>query len=282
MPDVPPDRLKLADFLRSGEACHFAERTIRGGETVPLHRHDFIEVFWISHGGGTELRPQKPQPLQAGDLAFVSADHVHGFAAGAEGLTICNLAFPTRAWTQLRARYDDALPNRFCGKSSRASVPQLLGLLEDASDELRRGARTRLALDRFLLRIDAALASRNESTIPDWLSDATRRLNDDPQIDLTDGPAVLVKLCDRTPEHVARCCREHLDRTPTDIVDEARVRRAAKLLANTDRPVLQIGYDAGFNNVGHFHARFRHWFGQTPRHYRMRARATIRTERSSD
>ena len=280
MPRQRHSRLRFADFLTPGEACHFAERTLRPPEQIPLHSHDFIELFWISQGSGSEQTNATAGQLSVGDFVFVSADHVHGFVPDKLGLTICNLAFAKSHWTALCARYGDALTDRFNAIEPRRRfrVPQILGLLDQAADELRRGLRSKLVLDRFLLWIDATLSAQGKMGAPNWLTDAIRTITENTDADLTGGPLALVATCGRSAEHVARSCRKYFHRTPTDIIDEARVRRAARLLATTKRSVLDICFDSGFNNVGHFHARFRHWFGQTPRQYRLRSHATVRIE----
>jgi transcriptional regulator GlxA family with amidase domain len=43
----------------------------------------------------------------------------------------------------------------------------------------------------------------------------------------------------------------------------------ARLLTTTSRDILDIAYEAGFENMGHFYERFRAFFKTTPRRYRL-------------
>lgn len=52
------------------------------------------------------------------------------------------------------------------------------------------------------------------------------------------------------------------------LVNEARVRKAEALLAQTDRPVSSILYECGFNSRQRFNAVFRRYAGATPTEYR--------------
>jgi AraC family transcriptional regulator, dual regulator of chb operon len=272
-------RFHIREFLRPGEACHFAEAPIfsSGNEA---HTHDFVELFWVISGTGIEATAERDWTLEPGDLIFVpgAQDHRH-YATSSAPMIIRNLAFPTRHWTKLRARYGTQLTDPFAATTSlsrRFQLPHALGQLDEMSSELRSGQRDMLVLDRFLLRLDTLLISSGDSHqqhVPAWLKTAIGQMMNDPAFALVDGPAALVRACGRSAEHVARTCRTHLYRSPTQLFDEARCRRAAKLLVETDRSVLDICFDSGFNNVGHFHARFRHWYGHTPRTHRIRVRA---------
>ena len=47
-----------------------------------------------------------------------------------------------------------------------------------------------------------------------------------------------------------------------------RVKKAASLLEQTDRPVKEISYQLGFKNPYHFSRAFKQVLGQPPSHYR--------------
>lgn len=58
----------------------------------------------------------------------------------------------------------------------------------------------------------------------------------------------------------------------TDLVNEARLELAARLLRNRDRSIASIAFSAGFANHSGFSRAFHRWTGMTPRQYRARAR----------
>lgn len=61
-----------------------------------------------------------------------------------------------------------------------------------------------------------------------------------------------------------------------EYVVELKLSRAAQLLANTDRPVMEIALDSGFANLSNFNRHFLRYRKSTPREYRERLRSARR------
>ena len=72
---------------------------------------------------------------------------------------------------------------------------------------------------------------------------------------------------------MSRTCRATLGRTPTDIVNAARLERAAARLRESDAAIADIARGAGFGHMGTFHKAFKARFGHTPCAFRVRHRA---------
>jgi AraC family transcriptional regulator len=70
--------------------------------------------------------------------------------------------------------------------------------------------------------------------------------------------------------HFLRVFRQVTGTTPHQYLIGARLRLAARLLLDTDRPVTEIAYDVGFNDLSNFIRTFRRVIGETPREYRRR------------
>jgi AraC-like DNA-binding protein len=64
--------------------------------------------------------------------------------------------------------------------------------------------------------------------------------------------------------------------TPHQLRIAARIDRARRLLALTDRPVTDVCLDVGFSSLGSFSALFARRVGASPSAYRARVRATTR------
>ena len=56
-----------------------------------------------------------------------------------------------------------------------------------------------------------------------------------------------------------------LKKTPTRLINEMRMRHAATALSTTQQEIIDICYDCGLENVGHFYTLFRQTYGMTPR-----------------
>lgn len=62
--------------------------------------------------------------------------------------------------------------------------------------------------------------------------------------------------------------KSYLHTSPINYVLEYRLRRAAKLLSDTENSVCAIAQSTGFENVGYFCRKFKALFGVTPKEYR--------------
>jgi AraC family cel operon transcriptional repressor len=92
---------------------------------------------------------------------------------------------------------------------------------------------------------------------------------------LAEGVPALVRFAGRSPEHTARELRKYSGCTPTEFVNRLRIDHAARLLCTTDKSVLEIALDCGFENQGHFHRCFKTRFETTPLTYRKQNHAPI-------
>ncbi len=86
----------------------------------------------------------------------------------------------------------------------------------------------------------------------------------------------LARLAGRSPEHISREFRRYLDRTPTEVINDARTSHAADRLATTDDDIFSIVLGCGLENVSHFYRLFRARYICTPRVYRLRQQSAIR------
>lgn len=64
-----------------------------------------------------------------------------------------------------------------------------------------------------------------------------------------------------------RRVREELGQTPSELIIQFRLARAAALLTSQQGNMAEVAYAVGFRNVSHFVKRFRAQHGQTPAAY---------------
>ena len=67
-----------------------------------------------------------------------------------------------------------------------------------------------------------------------------------------------------------RKIKENLEQTPTEYIRSIRLNHAEKMLKTTNKTVLEIMYDCGFNNKAYFYREFSKKFGVTPKEYRLK------------
>ena len=78
----------------------------------------------------------------------------------------------------------------------------------------------------------------------------------------------LAAKCFYTPEHFSRSFKKYTGMTLKEYVFSCRVKKAARLLRETDLSVEQILSESGFTNRTAFFKRFSQSFGCTPLQYR--------------
>ncbi|ADL03570.1 helix-turn-helix transcriptional regulator [Lacrimispora saccharolytica] len=78
----------------------------------------------------------------------------------------------------------------------------------------------------------------------------------------------LASLANMNEQYFCRFFKKALGRTPTEYINDYRIRKAISLLETTDLPVMNICLDSGFFNLGNFLKIFRRYTGTTPLQYR--------------
>jgi transcriptional regulator GlxA family with amidase domain len=72
--------------------------------------------------------------------------------------------------------------------------------------------------------------------------------------------------------HFARQFKQSAGVTPHHYLTQKRLQRAQEMLAQTNLPLSEIAYAAGFSDQSHLARHFRHMLGTTPREFRWSQR----------
>ncbi len=75
-----------------------------------------------------------------------------------------------------------------------------------------------------------------------------------------------------SPAPFSRFFRRRMAKTFVSYVTEVRLSEACRLLLETDLTIVQIAFEAGFNNLSNFNRHFQNLRGMTPREYRNHTR----------
>ena len=268
-------QLRLGQIVAPGEYGHVARPQLTRRRTLGAHTHDFAEMFWVNAGRGWHLINGQRERLQQGDLWFIRPEDVHQLVpVGTESLAITNIAFPAEVLDWLRARYFSGEARWFWLPTTARGAFQMdavrLQELNAAADKLAVDPRDRLHFEHFLLGVFAGLGGPPVELglkgAPDWLREACRRIREPEP--LREGVPAFFRLSGRSPEHVARVVRATLGITPSEYVNRRRIEQAAFQLRMTARPVTEIAFDVGYENLSHFFHVFRRLSGTTPGGYR--------------
>lgn len=285
-------KLRIAHYLELAQASHFARVELRSPTPTDMHTHDFHEIFWVDSGRGTHWINSGSHPLYPGILMLIRAPDRHGFSVKPpESIHITNIAFACSTWESLWKRYLRTRPDPLLKPQHNLREfhldSQRLEDLQAAASLFQHGRRDRLITDGFLLAVMAALpldhshsgpAQPPASQAPAWIQQLHSHWSPDAFAAGTRGMAAR---SGKSPEHLARMLRRYLGKSPTDLLNDARMLFAARQLAVSDQPILQIALDCGIQNLGHFYALFHQHFHTSPARYRTRQRNILGAARPS-
>lgn len=273
-----PRPTKLLFGNRTIQGPYFHLTSVEWGRNrVPgFHTHDYPEIFWVTRGEWDHVLTGGVHRLSAGDVVLMRSTDAHQLRAGRGpgAFRFTNLALCPRVFAQLRSTYGSEVNALYDGSDAPRSLHLGSAALEQLEEEARALAlapHQRTHLDHFVLGVWTRFLATSVHTvpadgIPSWLQRALIEVQE-PEV-FSKGAAGLVALCGRCHEHVSRECRRHLGKTPTQVVNEARLRRAAKNLRLTAMSVIEIALECGFDNPAQFHRIFRQAYGTTPNRYR--------------
>jgi AraC-like DNA-binding protein len=242
------------------------------------HRHDFLELFYVSHGRGFHDHDAGSDPLAPGDLVVVHPRLRHRLRAAADSaLTFLNLVIAPRLAAEaelgvgaIREWRQPRPPpvRRLAGSDAQALMERLLDL------ERGDGCRDRLTALSFLLDLGWRLERQDRARGAPMPALARRLLAelDDPA-SLARGPSQIAGLLGCTREHLTRVTRRHLGASLVELLAERRLDQAARLLRHGGLAVSEVCRASGHRSVAHFYERFHRRFGVSPLRYRDGASA---------
>lgn len=91
----------------------------------------------------------------------------------------------------------------------------------------------------------------------------------DAQLDCEIKLADLAQLLDMSPFHFSRLFKQSTGKSPHQYLIQQRIERAKQLLKQTDRRIIDIAFECGFNSHSHLSKQFRQMMGVTPNVYRI-------------
>lgn len=264
--------------LPPGVSCSLVNWSYRNIEPALPHIHSFLEMFWVESGEGYHWINGERHLMSPGYLVLLQPHDSHSISAAREGgyVNFTNFAVQPSVWWRVERRLFARQRLFFSEPDYRRREMVLdemaLRRVRLLAADLEAGFLDSLTTEIFLTGLCGLLVNREKRReqargAPEWLVAAREAIRIFPNF--KDGVGAFVSRAGRSPEHVARECRKHFGKSPRDFVNEARLEYAAAQLCTSNHPILDIVFDAGFENVGHFYHLFHRQFGCSPRRYRL-------------
>lgn len=254
-------------------SLHFHET--EGAWEFESHTHkNYCELIYIGRGELNNTVNDQKNKLQAGDLMLVREKDYHQLRG--KNLIYYNLNIRTKGWIKV-------LEFMGCSKKVdnltvieplliKVSLEKRKWLLEelDRLFHYQKQVSANLLMLSFLTRLIAEIVfppeqiNQNEEC-PEWLSNLLISIEESQGIMTV---SELPKIAHKSHEHIARSCKKYFNSSPSTLISNQRLKRAALLLSHTDKSIVDIVYEVGYSNLSYFYSTFKRKYQLSPAAYR--------------
>jgi AraC-like DNA-binding protein len=259
------------------------------------HHHPEIEITLVVAGRGRRFVGDHIDNYDDGDLVLLGANLPHTWASE----DFVGMAYDTHPAIVIQfhpgclgerffelpemARIADLLERAkrglfFSGETRQKVARRMIEMTDQSGAPLLVGL---LSVLDWLSEADDAVPLASEGYTPSLRGAAQSRLDvvcrhiNEHFSESELGPAQLAPLVDMGPPAFCRFFKRATGRTVTEYTNELRIGRACRLLVESDRSIMDICFDVGFQNVSNFNRRFRALKKMSPRQFRKQCRRTI-------
>jgi len=271
--------LRHEEIFESGYSFHFANSSFKKGEKFVFHSHDFYEFTIVEKGILRQIINGEKKDLGVNTLCLIKPADVHSVSASPESkeVSIFNLAVTA----ELFEKAVDFLcidPERDIEFSIELPPDKQIGFMAKpealkVNYQWQDGKSLEIYVKEMIISMLVLLLKGNNTTSmlePSWLKYACDQMQK-PE-NYFHGLPRFVQLSGKSQEHLTRSIKKYYGITPTAFINQQRLKHAASLLSATNKPVTEIMYASGFENVSHFLKLFKKQYNLTPRRYRQKIR----------
>ena len=266
--------LDIDRFLDKHEHFHLARITRESASSnTPLHSHNFAECFWLEEGEAIHQINDSVQNCQKGDLIFIRPSDRHVLIPKGEApLVYYNFAMRTPPLLQFHKTIFSEESETFWDWSTE--IPDIHKLddvqlldLNEATQKLLIGKNNPPKAAWFVCELYRIMDSKtHRDQKPPWLYLALELIKK-PE-NFREGARVFSKLCHFSHEHISRSMKKYIGKTPSCIINEARMHYAIRMLRLTDISIVNLSIDCGFQSLNQFYRVFKQYTKMTPMKFR--------------
>ncbi|RXZ79531.1 AraC family transcriptional regulator [Paenibacillaceae bacterium] len=244
--------------------------------TTPLHRHDYYEIFIITEGRCMHHINGDAQRLEKDTMVFIRPEDTHWYDFYDESdCQFINVNFYKEV---VEGAFDYFESPVFAQKLKSMEMPPCITLpLSDMETLARKSKLIRhyTTMDKLKAKMLArsfltdALTyfffndqDENKKMMPQWLDALLLELQK--KENFTGGLQRLNAISNHSVGHINRVFKQYLHTTPTAYINHLRLGYARNLLLTTHLSILEIAYEAGFDNLSHFYHLFKKHYGASP------------------
>lgn len=244
------------------------------------HFHDYYEIFLLLDGEATHLVNGERIPLGKGALVLIRPTDVHDYTVR-EGKScyMLNITFTAETAEGLISYLGDGF---FAERLLSAKLPPEVTLhTADISyilthmttvrtigedEPARLQTALRILIFRILTRFFADYSEESSPDMPPWLSLLCGEMRKN--ANFTYGISRMMELSGKSREHLSRSMKKYIGVTPSEFVNDLRLRFIANMLKNSNHNIADIVFESGFGNLSWASTQFKRRYGVTMSEYR--------------
>ena len=258
----------------------------------PPHKHTFAEMMLVFSGSITHEVGGKRITLTAGDILLLNKHVTHSIELSDTADVGMNIIISDKFADSLSPRLDGTVFSSFFKENSKrdgaesylcfrtGDFPEISNVTENLIAEFLEETP-----DEFIIKETISLLfyhlSKKRETLLDIESGARdkesfRRLEILSYVKSNYRSATLGELAKRlyvSEPYLSKLVSVYFGKSFKELLLEERMRRAERLLTESDMPVGKIIYTLGYENESYFHTQFKKRYGKTPLNLRKEAEA---------
>lgn len=247
-------------------------------QLAKIHCHSYYELFLVAQGTGTHHVNGQSESLTVGCLYCIRPDDVHCYTNLSAHFCIINMVIPEEimqaVFSYLGTGFSDIilkpkLPPRLSlpageMKNVVAQLEQLV-LTQKIMKE-KSALYFRVTIFQLLTKFLTYHPQESSASVPQWLRWLSLEMLK--KENFTEGLPAMYRLSGKSVEHLSRCCQKYLGKTPTQLINDIRLDYVVSQLLFSERKIIDISEDAGFDSLSHFYHVFKRAYNMSPAHFR--------------
>ena len=264
------NRLLLRNYLlREDDTFYISDDWLGPISNKPIHTHDFYEFFIVTEGQITQIINNEVVLMSEKELQILTPNDGHSLGATSNKSQIRNIAIDADYFEQRFSKISherEIFSKRFLLETHtyKELIEKTNLAKKHINDPQTYNFIMKNALDTVL--VHACFSFNNEKILPLWLKQLCEEMKH-PDNYIAGLPRML-ELSYKTQGHLNRSIKKHLGVTVTEYINSLRLEHAAKLLQTTDKKIVDIALESGFESVSYFNKIFKQKFLVTPHTYR--------------
>ena len=264
----------LTDFLlRKDDRFQIGDHliTLTDSTRGDLHYHNYYEFFFVLEGEILEYLNGEKTYVQKGWCGIRTPGDCH-FMMSSERCdrnVIRNIAVERECFEEHLSRFSCGIEDlKKTSFLSRSCYSEFLALTGTVMRNMADAGVFDYILSQVLgnVLINARYIPQDDEAIPRWLR--TLHAEMEKPENYIAGYDRMLEMTDRSREHLARCFQKYYHMNPTTFINTKRLEFAVSQLQTTDKKIIDIAYESGFDSISYFNKLFKQQYVLTPKNFR--------------